>query len=114
VKAAVLLSHQEPCEARWSSLPAGLVGSSLLDVLEVLDRARKAIRTAAKGMLVKSPNSLPGWMVAMPNGRRNPNAGLEWQNGAVRVQEHRRTTSLKLVQRRTAGSALQKGNQTTP
>jgi hypothetical protein len=99
-------------------LPPGRAGSSLLDVLEVLDRAKKAIRTAAKGMLVKSPNSLPGWTVAMPNGRRNPNAGLEWQDGRVRREEHRRTTSLKLVKRHTAGSALRKtskkGNQTPP
>jgi hypothetical protein len=37
---------------RLRSLPAGNAGSSLLDVLEILDRVRKAIRTAAKGMLV--------------------------------------------------------------
>jgi hypothetical protein len=125
VKAAALLSPQEPCEEVVERLeeilleigrlplPPGSAGSSLLDTFEIMDRARKRARTAAKAMLVKEPSALPGWRVAVPNGRRNPNAGLEWARRGPGAG-----TSLKLVKRRTAGSALRKtskkGNQTTP
>jgi hypothetical protein len=54
----------------------------------------------------------------MASTERKEKRALIKNGGRVRVQEHRRKTSLKLVKRRTAGSALRKtrkkGNQTTP
>jgi hypothetical protein len=82
------------------SLPAGRDGSALLDTLEATERVRQMIRTRAKARLSKEPDALPGWMIALPNGRRDPNA-RGWVEGKVKVSEHRREAAVRLMQRRT-------------
>jgi hypothetical protein len=55
-----------------------------------------------------------GWLVPLTNENSRAiaysrAAGLEWQDGAVRVQEHRRTTSLKLVLERVNQIVAERG-----
>jgi hypothetical protein len=101
-------------ELEKSPLPTGRDGAAILDVLEAIDRARKRKRIAAKQMLVMSPDALPGWMIALPNGRRSSNPGPRWKEGRMLVQEYRRSTSIKLIRRRSLQKTLKEGKKTTP
>jgi hypothetical protein len=77
-------------------LPPGRAGSSLLDTFEIMDRARKRARTAAKAMLVKEPSALPGWRVS----RSGAPDQLERLGLALTViRRHRRRQSVRLFQR---------------
>jgi hypothetical protein len=77
-------------ELQRLELPAGDVGSSLLDILEILGGIRAKTRIRAKALLSKAPAALPGWSVssANPNGKRRA------------VGEHQRENALKLIRRR--------------
>jgi hypothetical protein len=110
VKADALLSPQEPCEELVERLeavlvelerlplPPGSAGSSLLDAFEIVDRARKRARTAAKAMLVKEPSALPGWRIGGVIGRD----GTEKPPSTLMIRRHEREAGLRLIQQRQA------------
>jgi hypothetical protein len=84
-------------ELQRLELPAGDVGSSLLDILEILEGIRAKTRIRAKALLSKAPAALPGWAVssANPNGKRRAAGEL------MPIRAHNRLNALKLIQRRT-------------
>ena len=82
-------------ELQRLELPAGDVGSSLLDILEILEGIRAKTRIRAKALLSKAPAALPGWSVssANPNGKRRAVGEL------MPIRAHRRENALKLIRR---------------
>jgi hypothetical protein len=114
---ADIVERLESVLAELQRLPllAGRDGSALLDTLEATERVRQMIRTRAKARLSKEPDALPGWMIALPNGQRSSNPGPRWKEGRTLVQEHRRSTSIKLIRRRSLQKTLkEEGKETTP
>ena len=83
-------------ELQRLELPAGDVGSSLLDILEILEGIRAKTRIRAKALLSKAPAALPGWSVswANPNGKRRAVGSL------CRFAHTARGNALKLIRRR--------------
>ena len=75
-----------------SPLPAGRVGASLLDVLEILDVIRAKTRINAKALLVKAPKALPGWSITA----KNPHGKRRVVGEIVPVKSYKRENSLKL------------------
>ena len=82
-------------ELQRLELPAGDIGSSLLDILEILEGIRAKTRIRAKALLSKAPAALPGWSVssANPNGKRRA-------VGIMPIRAHQRENALKLIRRR--------------
>ena len=83
-------------ELQRLELPAGDVGSSLLDILEILEGIRAKTRIRAKALLSKAPAALPGWSVssANRNGKRRAVGEL------MPIRGHQRENALKLIRRR--------------
>jgi hypothetical protein len=83
-------------ELQRLELPAGDIGSSLLDILEILEGIRAKTRIRAKALLSKAPAALPGWSVssANRNGKRRAVGDL------MPIRAHQRENALKLIRRR--------------
>jgi hypothetical protein len=77
-------------ELQLLGLPAGTVGSSLLDILEILEGIRAKTRSA-KARLAENPAALPGWSIT--SGR--PRAAA-----VVPVRSYERENPLRLVRAR--------------
>ena len=73
-------------------LPAGRIGASLLNVLEILEGIRAKTRGHAKALLCKSPGVLPGWSVTS----KNPHGKRRAAGEIIGVRSYRRENSLKL------------------